>query len=107
MNLPPSQYAHVSNQLKAPPPASTVYSTSSPSSASSVVGPSADPSRWDSLRRAADSIIKEKDAVIDKQRQQIQQLEQLARQAQQQSELNEQQVNSQRRVPNTMWLKLK
>lgn len=44
-----------------------------------------DSSKFDSLRRTAGSIIKDKDAVIEKQRQQIQQLEQLARQAQHQS----------------------
>lgn len=55
---------------------------SQPSMVTLPIKPGQESSRWDSLRRAADSIIKEKDSVIEKQRQQIQQLEELARQHQ-------------------------
>ena len=64
-----------------------------PSSSSSGIASASEPSKFDSLRRTAGSIIKEKDAVIEKQRHQIQQLEQLARQAQlQSSEMTAKQV---------------
>ena len=84
------RYSSTNTQSNSSDPLSTP--PTAPSSAKNTTKTPSDPNKWESLRLAADSIIREKDSLIDKQRQQIQQLEQLARQAQQQSDQAEQQV---------------